>query len=238
MNDPGRCPLIKQEGYEAKQLYSLEIGDSGVSWVSRPIAPEQGDQLRKFIQPLAVTLAIRDAYLILWRRQLERIKKILSLNGDQSTEESNISPGPLACPLDSNISRARNHASQVERKTSTSSTLKGDGSRGDDSISLHPSLIISTLQRLPMPKFGPGSDFHEASLAFKSRLRESWAREPPTPRRGVFYVSGPVGLKGPRGYCRIEVRGEYDPTTGNWTAISMHLKDLNLYNQKALGGRV
>lgn len=230
-----RFPYRAPPEYE---LSGLEISDSGISWVSKPIAPEQGDQLRKFIRPLAVTLAIRDAYLVLWRRQLERIRNFLSPHESQPTRKSNIPIAPQTYPPDSSIPDGKNQVSQVERQLSTPGTLKGDISRGDDSIRLHPSLIISTLQRLPMPKFGPGSDLYQASIAFKSRLKESWARDPPTPRRGVFYVSGPVGLKGPRGYCRIEVRGEYDPTAGNWTAISMHLKDLNLYNQRALGGRV
>jgi hypothetical protein len=100
----------------------------------------------------------------------------------------------------------------------------------------HPSLVLSLLQRLPFSSFAPGSDLHYAMLAFKRRLKSS-SYQHHTPKRGVFYLSGPVGLKGPRGFCRIEVCGEYDPASGKWTAVWMQVRDFNLYNQKPLGHR-
>ncbi|KEY82499.1 hypothetical protein BA78_8724 [Aspergillus fumigatus] len=84
---------------------------------------------------------------------------------------------------------------------------------------------------------GPESDLRAAAVAFKWRLNDCWARELRTPRRGTFLIVGPVGVKGPKGFCRIEVRGEYDPLTSRWTHVSMQLKDLNVFKQRALGNR-
>lgn len=102
-------------------------------------------------------------------------------------------------------------------------------------VPLHPSWVISILQRFPMPNLGPGSDLHLASIAFQARLKEYRAQQPRTPLRGTFIIAGPVGLKGPNGFCRFEVRGEYDPAKPGWRTIEMKLRDVNFRKQKALG---
>lgn len=214
-------------------LYRLEFGHEGVLWTSRPMAPEQGSRLVKCLLPFAVTLAMKDAYLVLWRKQVDHVKEFIGFNRPEPIAQPSI-------PLDQSTLAGHTTTdtkfppAEAETRMRTEGELGEDISKGGQPIVQHPSAIISTLQRLPRPQFGPGSDLHEASAAFKKRLKEIWKRDPQVPRRGVFYMAGPVGLKGPKGYCRIEVRGEYDPTTRTWTAVSMQVKDLNLNNQRAL----
>jgi hypothetical protein len=74
-------------------------------------------------------------------------------------------------------------------------------------------------------------------LAFKQRLNESWAHELRARHNGTFSISGPVGLKGSVGFCRIEVEGEYDPKTSKWVSVSMHLKDMASFEHRPLGGK-
>ncbi|KAJ9213322.1 hypothetical protein DTO166G4_5129 [Paecilomyces variotii] len=215
------------------ELSGLEFGHEGVLWTSRPMAPEQGSRLVKCLLPFAVTLAMKDAYLVLWRKQVDHVKEFIGFNRPEPIAQPSI-------PLDQSTLAGHTTTdtkfppAEAETRMRTEGELGEDISKGGQPIVQHPSAIISTLQRLPRPQFGPGSDLHEASAAFKKRLKEIWKRDPQVPRRGVFYMAGPVGLKGPKGYCRIEVRGEYDPTTRTWTAVSMQVKDLNLNNQRAL----
>ncbi|KAE8320860.1 hypothetical protein BDV39DRAFT_187101 [Aspergillus sergii] len=212
----------------------LEFTDSGISWVSKPMSLEDGDRLRRCVQPLSVALAIKDAYMILVKRQLSRLN-ITGLEQEQAPGTSSLSSHKALSAELQPLDRLHPvHRSQTQLTPPTSS--QGGTLRDKGGVDLHPSLIISTLQRLPLPKFGPGSDLYAASLAFKIRLKDCWARELHRPRRGAFYFIGPVGLKGPRGFCRVEVKGEYDPATASWSLISMQLKDVSIFNQKALGG--
>ncbi|KAL1883533.1 hypothetical protein Plec18167_002537 [Paecilomyces lecythidis] len=229
--------LVHRFPYRAPPQFEqsgLEFADEGILWTSKPIPPEQGSLLVKCLRPLAVTLAMKDAYLVLWRKQVDRAKEFIGFSGPQPI-------GEPSTPLDRSTLPGRTTSDtkfppgEAEARMRTEGQLGEDISKSAEPITQHPSAIISTLQRLPRPQFGPGSDLHEASATFKKRLKEASKKDPPVPRRGVFYMTGPVGLKGPKGYCRIEVRGEYDPKARTWTAVSMQVKDLNLNNQRALG---
>ncbi|KAJ5903738.1 hypothetical protein N7504_006121 [Penicillium tannophilum] len=219
--------LVHQFPHRAPPEYlrsGIEVTDDGVAWVTRPIDPEIGDKVQTFMKPIHVALAIKDAYLVLLRRQLARFRgdtphalesfserRILSNNENLSHEQPSLQPA-------------------VPEETT------GNLPPNED-IELHPSSIISSLQRLPLPDLGTGSDLHLASLAFRLRLNEYQAKTPRTPIRGTFFISGPVGLKGPNGFCRFEVRGEYDPSKSGWRTVEMSLRDVNLRKQRPLGGR-
>lgn len=79
------------------------------------------------------------------------------------------------------------------------------------------------------------SDFYLAYLTFKLHLMRNRALERKIPPRGVFYISGPIGIKGPKGECRVEVVGEYDPAEKKWCSLMVDLKDLRQDGQKPLG---
>lgn len=209
----------------------FEITDEGVFWVTKPLDPDMGDRLQTFMKPVHVALAIKDAYMVLLRRQMDRLRNPQGqpVDGLESLNESYVlssherlnSLGPRERPK--------------MRPSESNASLEGMSTNQDSD--LHPSSIISSLQRLPLPDLGPGSDLHLASIAFKLRLNEYQARLPRTPRRGTFFISGPVGVKGPNGFCRFEVRGEYDPAKSGWRTVEMELKDVNPRRQRALGGR-
>lgn len=201
-----------------------------MSWVTKPLDPDMGDRLQTFMKPLHVALAIKDAYLLLLMRQVNRLRhpQEQSVDALESLNENYI------------LSRNErlNPLSPHEQPKLQPPVMDGPSesapSAGDPE--LHPSSIISSLQRLPLPDLGPGSDLHLASIAFKIQLNAYRARMKRTPRRGTFFISGPVGIKGPNGFCRFEVRGEYDPSKSAWRMVEMELKDLNPRKQRALGG--
>lgn len=209
----------------------LEITDDGVSWTTKPLDPDMVDRLQTFMKPMHVALAVKDAYMLLLMRQVNRLRN------------------PQEQPIDALESLNKNYVlSRNERLNPLSpheqpklppavSGGPGESASSTGDPQLHPSSIISSLQRLPLPNLGPGSDLHLASIAFKLQLNAYRARMKRTPRRGTFFISGPVGIKGPNGFCRFEVRGEYDPSKSTWRTVEMELKDLNPRKQRALGGR-
>lgn len=199
------------------------------------MSSEDGDRLRKFMQPLFVALAIKDAYLIFFKRQLIRLRNA-GLDQGQTTSSSNLPPSKHALSPEVGSLDGLSNISQSESQLSLSNGHREGLPRDSQDFHSHPSSIISSVQRLPLPKLGPGSDLYLALLAFKWRLNEYWTRASHTPRRGSFYVTGPVGLKGPKGFCRVEVKGEYDPVSSSWTAVMIQLKDLNVFKQRPLGG--
>ncbi|KAL4889147.1 hypothetical protein BDV59DRAFT_195962 [Aspergillus ambiguus] len=225
--------LVHHFPHRSPPLYSrsgLEIADTGVYWSDRLISSEHGDLMRKCMRPLYVTLAIRDAYMVLFKRQLARFNII-----DQEEGVANAHlQQQKALSADLRTLDGLSRLSQLESSPQEPPSPPQDTPQANAESRPHPSFLISTLQRLPVPKFGPGSDLHAASLAFKLRLDHCWARELHTPPPGVFYFLGPVGVKGPRGFCRLEVKGEYDPATAKWTLVSLQLKDLSLFQQKPL----
>ncbi|BCR90844.1 uncharacterized protein ACHE_60730A [Aspergillus chevalieri] len=213
----------------------LEINDTGVYLVTKRMSSEDGDKLQRFMRPVSVALAIKDAYMVFFRRQLLRLQD-RSSDREHTASTSDLSSSKHAFSRDTGDLDGLNHIAQSESQLPLPDSHQEKLPRDNEYGNLHPSSIISSVQRLPLPKFGPGSDFYLALLAFKWRLTESWARASHTPRRGTFYITGPVGLKGPRGFCRVEVRGEYDPAASSWTAVKIQLKDLNVFKQKPLGG--
>ncbi|KAF9894184.1 hypothetical protein FE257_007686 [Aspergillus nanangensis] len=223
---------------DREKLQALrDITEKGVTWTTQPMSSEDGDLIRKCMRPLFVALGIRDAYTTFFKRQLGRLNIIEQDQGLDTAQQRHQMKG---VPTDLRTLDGLSRLSQADTSGPTSG-LSSSGSeqktsQESEDSSLHPSFLLSTLQRLPMPKFGPGSDLYAASLAFKMRLNDCWARELHTPPRGVLYFLGPVGLKGPKGFCRVEVTGEYDPATATWTLVSLQLKDLSLFNQRALGG--
>ena len=223
----GKLAQNVRQSYTLTPGCSLEITDDGMAWVTRPIDPEIGDRLQTFMKPVHVALAVKDAYLVLLRRQLARLR--------------GQSPHPLEMLQD------RHALSKNERLSTTSpngqlglqpsmSEVPPEELPHNQTTDPHPSSIIQSLQRLPLPDLGPGSDFHLATIAFRLRLDEYRAQTPRTPVRGSFFVSGPVGLKGPKGFCRFEVRGEYDPAKPGWRTVEMKLRDINFRKQRPLGG--
>lgn len=198
------------------------------------MSSEDGDKMRQFMQPYFVILAVKDASLVFLRRKLLRFRESTT-DREQATGTPDLPSSRYSFSPDSRGLDGFNNVSQAESQLPLSNSYHEDLPR--DSEHSHPSSIISSVQRLPLPKFGPGSDFYLSLLAFRWRLNEYWAQASHTPRRGIFYVTGPVGLKGPKGFCRVEVKGEYDPASSTWTAVNIQLKDLNVFKQRPLGGR-
>ena len=208
----------------------LEIAHDSVSWVTKPMDPDVGDKLQIFMKPVHMVLAIRDAYLVLLLRQLDRLRKpkgepldALDFLNDPSATPGRDTGNWIGQQEESNI------------QPPMTDGLKENMPPNTENSNYHPSFLISLLQRLPLPDLSPGSDLHLASKAFNLRLNNERSRAPGSARRGAFFVAGPVGLKGPNGFCRFEVRGEYDPAKRQWRAVEMTLKDLNMRRQRALG---
>ncbi|KAJ5173978.1 uncharacterized protein N7500_001909 [Penicillium coprophilum] len=208
----------------------LEVKDGNISWVTRPMDPEIGDRLQTFMKPIHVALAIRDAYLILFLRQLDRFRNPEGepLDGFGLPNNSSAAPGDESANW-----IGQNDQSKLQPPLADG--LNENMPLNTENTNYHPSSVISLLQRLPLPDLGPGSELHLASQAFKLRLNHEEALAPRSARRGAFFISGPVGLKGPHGFCRFEVSGEYDPAKREWRTVEMTLKDLNMRKQKALG---
>ena len=180
-----------------------------------------GDRLQTFMKPVHVALAIKDAYYVLFKRQMDRLR---SPDGQ---------PGSVKL-LDGRVTLSGHEktnalGTQKQAKLQPPVSDAPAEAVSNDEPQLHPSSLISFLQRLPLPDLGPGSDLHLASIAFKLRLHEHQAKSPRTPNRGSFFLVGPVGLHGPRGSCRFEVRGEYDPSKPGWRTVDMKLRDCNFY---------
>ncbi|CAI7637882.1 unnamed protein product [Penicillium glandicola] len=208
----------------------VEIKNGSISWVTKPMDPEIGDRLQTFMKPVHVALAIRDAYLVLLLRQLDRFRKPAGEPLDAFDFFNNTSATPGA-----ERGNWIGQKDQSKLQPPLNDGLKENIPPNTENSNYHPSSLISLLQRLPLPDLGPGSDLHLASQAFKLRLNHEQAQRPGSARRGAFFIAGPVGLKGPNGFCRFEVSGEYDPAKREWRTVEMTLKDLNMRRQKALG---
>ncbi|KAL4780043.1 hypothetical protein BJX76DRAFT_339220 [Aspergillus varians] len=222
---PSRAPPVYYRS-------GLEISETSISWVWKPMSNET---LRRSVRPYFVALGVKDAYLVLWEGFLNK------LNARNPDDERALglsdSSSKTLLPSDFTTLDKLGDASRPESQILPPTTPQNGASRNDESRRPHPSIILSTLQWLPLPQFGPGTDLYEASLAFKQRIIECQERELRAHRRGTFSVRGPVGLNGSLGFCRIEVEGEYDPVASEWISVSMNLKDLGLFKQKAFGGK-
>lgn len=188
-------------------LHSLEFSGNGVSWVQKPVASEN---IRDSVRPSYLALAVLDAYSALWERFIGQFRTTSSVS-------------ERACLSDSYMD------------FKTLDKLGGASQSESPSTHLQPSSILATLRWLPLPKLGPGSDLHDATQVFKKRIDECQRSDSRAYRQGIFFIRGPVGLKGSRGSCRIQVEGEYDPVASEWVSVSMHLNDLTFLSQKPLG---
>lgn len=193
------------------------------------------ENISKSVRPYFVALGVKDAYSILWGNFLDKFRTNYREDGSALGLPDSSSKALL--PSDFTALDKLGDASRPESQLFQPSSPQNRAGQTDADRRPRPSTILSTLQWLPLPKFGPGTDLYAASLAFKHRINECQERELRVSRRGTFLVRGPVGLSGSVGFCRIEVEGEYDPAASEWVSISMYLKDIRSFKQKPLGGK-
>lgn len=179
-----------------------------------------GDRVRHALQPLPVMLAMKDAFSVLARRQLSRWKMM----GLGIGREAFI-PSPQHLPTDLGKLDDLNDVLRREPQPRSNDEAKEDSAEPTMGSSRRPRILAWTEENL-VPEVSHGSDLQVAARAFRWRLRDCKARETPTPRRGSVTFSGPVNIRGSKGYCRVDVRGEYHLATSSWTDVSMQLKEL------------
>ncbi|KAL3455543.1 hypothetical protein BJX64DRAFT_66420 [Aspergillus heterothallicus] len=210
------------------------VTDNGILWASHSMSDKASDTLHRSMRPFLVALAVKDAYLVFWKRLINRFN--ISDSSDEEALNLPRQKTKTLLPSDFKNFDNLNETSPSEAQLSPSASSEGSSNQVDQDSRPHSSIFLSILQRLPLPKPGPGSDLYTASLVFKERLNESRAHESRAPHRGTFFIRGPVGLRGTLGFCRVEVEGEYDPKTSSWVSVSGHLRDVAVFQQKALGG--
>ena len=89
--------LISKSAVLILTVDRVEIKNDSISWVAKPMDPEIGDRLQTFMKPVHVALAIRDAYLVLLLRQLDRFKKPAGepLDAFDFLNDSSAAPGDV-----------------------------------------------------------------------------------------------------------------------------------------------
>ncbi|EED15993.1 hypothetical protein TSTA_011080 [Talaromyces stipitatus ATCC 10500] len=236
------CPYRAPPQYET---LGLAIVDNEATLISKPIPREQGQLLTAALFPSAVASAVLAAGKVLWKRKVQRFKNYLGADEERSTKEaimkiknmdiqSDMSPSTNVSlqnfadwekSLSSGAAEEINRSAASGMSDTTRSQPQPDTSRTPKILSLMQSLSSQY----------KGSDFYVAYLAFNLHFKRNRALQRKVPPRGVFYLSGPIGIKGGKGECRVEVRGEYDPAEKKWCSLMVDLKDLRPYNQSPLG---
>lgn len=183
---------------------------------------------------------------VLWKRKVQRFQMYLGQE-DRSTREAISQLKKISFQSDLNPSTSVNLQSFADWEKSLSSgaveeiepataSATTDASRPQSQPDAsHVPTVLSLVQGFSSQY--KVSDFYLAYLTFRLHLMRNRALQRKVPPRGVFYMSGPVGIKGPKGDCRVEVLGEYDPAGKKWCSLIVDLKDLRQDGQKALGYR-
>lgn len=239
--------LLAHTPFRAPPQYEtigLAIADDEIALVSKPIPREQGQLLTAALFPSAVASAMYAAGTVLWKRKVQRFQNYLGPE-DRSTRaaitqlkkidfQSDINPSTsvsLQSFADWEKSLSSGIVEEVE-PSAASATTDTSRPQSQPDASRIPT-VLSLMQGFSSQY--KGSDFYLAYLTFRLHLMRNRALQRKVPPRGVFYISGPVGIKGPKGECRVEVLGEYDPTEKKWCSLMVDLKDLRQDNQKPLG---
>lgn len=239
--------LIAQAPFRAPPQYEtigLAITDDEIALVSKPIPREQGHLLTAALFPSAVASAMYAAGTVLWKRKLQRFRTYFGTE-DRSTQDalaklkkidyqSDLSPTTsvsLQSFTDWEKSLSSSPAEEVEPSAAPGTTNTASPPSQPDPSRL-PS-VLSLVQGFSSQY--RNSDFYLAYLTFRLHLMRNRALQRKVPPRGVFYISGPIGIKGPGGQCRVEVLGEYDPAEKKWCSLMVDLKDLRKDGQMPLG---
>lgn len=199
--------------------------------------------MSKALFPLAVATATFTAMSVLYRRKMDRIQAYFGIKPSTSDVDKlimgiphmGLRSGSKTTNLDlsefSEWEMLNANPNDENKSAATTTTAEKPASR--DYPARLPA-IISMLQNVPFPDFTRGSDMHYALVAFRKHLQIAMLHKTALPKRGVFYFSGPVSLRGTMGECRVDVRGEYDPSKKKFTSLWMKIRDISLYNQDAL----
>ncbi|KAL1995340.1 hypothetical protein VTN49DRAFT_1527 [Thermomyces lanuginosus] len=236
--------IVPRYPYRAPPHYvqaGLMITDNEAAIVLRPVPPEQGDRIWKALVPIDVATAMWDAFRLLWRINVMRLDDYL--NGSKYSNSAIISMTEAALDRKKQQSSTSHLPSVSEWESSHTSPSETEQRRPSstrplsDDRGTHPSLLISLLQKIPLPNFAPGSDLYRARAVFNLSLSHAQARRRrrATPNRGVCYFEGMVALAGPVAWCRVSVSGEYDPAKNEWTDVQLKLREINRRAQPALG---
>lgn len=205
--------------------------------------PEDGDKMWKALYPVIVASAAFKGLSVLYHRKMDRIQAFFGAhNATSSTDKTIMGITHLSIETDAKPPRNLDlmdfsewetlNANPAENKPSATSTTTTEKPTREYPERLP--AMISMLQNVPFPDLTRGSDMHLAMVAFKRHLRRATQVHRGIPKRGVFYFSGPVSLKGPLGECRVDVRGEYDPSKKKYTGLWAKLRDVTLYTQDAI----
>jgi hypothetical protein len=191
--------------------------------------------------PSAVASAMYAAGSVLWKRKVQRFQNYLGPE-DRSTRDaitklksidfqSDLNPSTNVS-LQSFSDWEKSLSSGTVEEIEPSATTDTARPQSQPDASRIPT-VLSLAQNFSSQY--RSSDFYLAYLTFRLHLMRNRALERKIPPRGVFYISGPIGIKGPKGECRVEVVGEYDPAEKKWCSLMVDLKDLRQDGQKPLG---
>lgn len=194
--------------------------------------------------PSAVASAMYAAGTVFWKRKIQRFQNYLGPE-DRSTRDALTQLKKINFQSDLNPSSSVSLQSFAEWEkslssgaveevdpTAVSATTNSSTPQSQSDGSRVPT-VLSLMQGVSSQY--KGSDFYLAYLTFSLHLMRNRALQRKVPPRGVFYISGPVGIKGPKGECRVEVLGEYDPAEKKWCSLMVDLKDLRQDGQNPLG---
>ncbi|CRG92214.1 hypothetical protein PISL3812_09270 [Talaromyces islandicus] len=244
INQEWLLPIFPYRAPPQYERYGLEISDTEIALVSQSMRPEDGDKMWKALFPVTVATATFKGLSVLYHRKMDRIQAFFGTNNAVSSTDKAIM-GITHLTLGSDSKQPKNldlldfsewetlNTNPAENKPPAAATTTTSEKPTREYPDRLPAMI-SMLQNVPFPDFTRGSDMYLAMFAFKQHLRKATQLHRGVPKRGVFYFTGPVSLKGPLGECRVDVRGEYDPSQKKYTGLWVKFRDITLYTQDAI----
>ncbi|KAL4878255.1 hypothetical protein BJY04DRAFT_196611 [Aspergillus karnatakaensis] len=202
----------------------IEFSESGISWVQKPMSVIGSETLRRSIVPIYVALGVKDACAAFLKGFWGRFWDGSPIGGQELGVPNPSSKASLQLGY-KKLDRLGNELQQDAQPPQFPAPQGGSTRTGSDAQGRH-SIISTILRWLPLPSFGPGTEFHAASLAFRKQITKGRMIQKPPRQRGTIYLRGPMGISGPRGYCRVEVEGQYHLSSSQWVSLYVHVREL------------
>ncbi len=201
--------------------------DDKFTWVSRRVEERRAKRLYGILFPAALLSSLRALSSSLLTSHLGTLRSLWSQADKPDQQEPRAKPVEGSSPPTPDPDRSK-RASMLSTQTRTST------SQQNFSLAATPHLQAELLRNI-IPEAESNSAISAAARVFKLNFSKSWRKTMFDIPRGACLLRGEIGVKGPKGRCKMSVMAVYLPKENAFVHVLGSSTGIWLKSQGPLG---
>ncbi|ERF71086.1 hypothetical protein EPUS_07758 [Endocarpon pusillum Z07020] len=197
-----------------------------VTWVSRRVNERRAKRLYSVLFPTALLSSLQALSSTLLTSYFSTSRSLWSKAGKSDQQE------PIAKPVEG--SSQPTVGSNGSKSASMLSTQTRTSTHQNLSLAATPRVQAELIRNI-MPEAEPNSAISAAARDFKLNFLRKWRSTQLDIPRGACYLRGEIGIKGPKGRCKMSVYAVYLPKENAFVHVLASTTGIWLNTQRPLG---